>query len=150
MICDRSLTSNIDRHRISSKRLQKGLQGNIGLEMFVEQSKYRLPTVVAVKIPHGIDDKQFAKYLMERFVLSPQPLQSTSGLAALTFFSIRFRHSLEISTGMGATTGQIFRIGLMNENAAQRNVDFILRAFYDALQTMIPNYVVPTANTYFY
>lgn len=55
-----------DRHLSSSLKLQMALQKVIGLEMFVAKESDRLPTIVTVKMPIGINAKRFAKCLSER------------------------------------------------------------------------------------
>lgn len=65
-LCNDGLGKCIDRYYIHSKRLQDGLQNFIGLELFVEQPRYRLPTVVVVKLPHRVNGKSFVKYLADR------------------------------------------------------------------------------------
>ena len=44
-----------------------------------------------------------------------------------------FRHKLEISGGLGATAGLVWRIGLMGVNATEDKVDFVLECLREAL-----------------
>jgi aspartate aminotransferase-like enzyme len=60
----------------------------MGLKMFVEKPGDRLATVTAVKIPAGVDDAKVRNQLMVEF-------------------------GIEIAGGIGATNGQIWRLGLM-------------------------------------
>jgi alanine-glyoxylate transaminase/serine-glyoxylate transaminase/serine-pyruvate transaminase len=60
----------------------------MGLQLFVEKPKDRLVTVTAVKIPAGIDDVKVRDQLLEEF-------------------------NIEIAGGIGATKGQIWRLGTM-------------------------------------
>ncbi len=53
LICDETLPSRFARHTRCSRALQAGL-GTMGLELFVPES-YRLPSVVAIAIPDGVD-----------------------------------------------------------------------------------------------
>lgn len=55
-----------DRHLSSSRKLQSALENVFGLEMFVEKDCYRLPTIITVKMPVGINAVRFAKCLSER------------------------------------------------------------------------------------
>lgn len=55
------------RHSENSQRLREGLQ-NIGLELFVENPEQRLPSITAVRIPHGVKLDAVLKHMMERFV----------------------------------------------------------------------------------
>lgn len=65
-IINEGLANVIERHSTNSQRLQIGLEKMIGLELFVEMEQYRLPTVVTVKMPLGINDKSFTKYLSNK------------------------------------------------------------------------------------
>lgn len=55
------------RHAENAQRLHEGIQ-NIGLELFVENPEQRLPTITAVRIPHGVKLEGVLKHMMERFV----------------------------------------------------------------------------------
>lgn len=67
-IIDEGLPNVIERHYVSSRRLQTALVKVIGLELFVDVEEHRLPTVITVKMPVGINDKSFTKYLSDRWV----------------------------------------------------------------------------------
>lgn len=56
-------------HFDCAQRLHEGLQ-NIGLELFVENSTERLPSVTSVRIPHGVRIENVMTYMMQRYVLS--------------------------------------------------------------------------------
>ncbi len=53
---------------------------------------YRLPTVLAVRLPEGFDDQRVRH-------------------------SLRFDHNISVAGGLGPTAGTIWRLGLMGENA---------------------------------
>lgn len=55
------------RHIENAQRLHEGLQ-NIGLELLVENPEQRLPTITAIRIPHGVKLDSVMKHMMERFV----------------------------------------------------------------------------------
>src|SRR5271157_1724414 len=76
-----------ERHRINQLALVAGVE-TMGLQMFVEKPKDRLVTVTAVKIPAGIDDAKVRNQLLDEF-------------------------NIEIAGGIGATKGQIWRLGTM-------------------------------------
>lgn len=58
------------QHHIDcAQRLHEGLQ-NIGLELFVEKTVERLPSVTSVRIPHGVKIDNVMTYMMQRYVLS--------------------------------------------------------------------------------
>lgn len=76
-----------ERHRLNQQALMSGVEA-MGLKLFVEKLEDRLPTVTAVRIPAGIDDLKLRNQLLEEF-------------------------NIEIAGGIGATKGQIWRLGLM-------------------------------------
>lgn len=65
LICEETLERRFLRHKICSEALQTGLE-SMGLELFVEQ-QYRLNSVVAIKIPKGIDGTKVRKTMAEKF-----------------------------------------------------------------------------------
>ena len=81
------LETRWERHRVNQLALVAGVEA-MGLEMFVENPKDRLVTVTAVKIPAGVDDVKFRNQLLDEF-------------------------NIEIAGGIGATKGQIWRLGTM-------------------------------------
>lgn len=66
LMCYEGLGRCIDRYYEYAKRLQNGLRNTIGLDLFVDQQKHRLPSAVVAKLPHRINDKRFVKFLMDR------------------------------------------------------------------------------------
>jgi len=54
LICEETLERRFRRHALSSAALQAGLQA-MGLELYVPE-EHRLPSVVAIAVPDGIDD----------------------------------------------------------------------------------------------
>jgi alanine-glyoxylate transaminase / serine-glyoxylate transaminase / serine-pyruvate transaminase len=87
ILLEEGLEARWERHRVNQLALVAGCQA-LGLQMFVENPKDRLVTVTAVKIPSGIDDAKVRDQLLEEF-------------------------NLEIAGGIGATKGQIWRLGTM-------------------------------------
>jgi len=87
IVIEEGLEARWERHRQNQLALVAGLEA-LGLRPFVENPADRLPTVTAVKIPAGIDDAKVRNQLLEEF-------------------------NIEIAGGIGATKGQIWRIGLM-------------------------------------
>jgi alanine-glyoxylate transaminase/serine-glyoxylate transaminase/serine-pyruvate transaminase len=87
-IClEEGLEARWERHRVNQLALIAGIEA-LGLEPFVEDPKDRLVTVTAVKIPAGVDDVKLRNQLLDEF-------------------------NIEIAGGIGATKGQIWRIGTM-------------------------------------
>lgn len=65
-IVDEGISNVHERHSMCAKRLQSALEKVIGLELFVESDRHRLPTIVTVKMPIGMNAKRFVKCLSER------------------------------------------------------------------------------------
>lgn len=87
ILLEEGLEARWERHRVNQQALVAGVEA-MGLEMFVEKPKDRLVTVTAVKIPAGIDDLKVRSQLLDEF-------------------------NIEIAGGIGATKGQIWRLGTM-------------------------------------
>lgn len=66
LVCGEGLGKSVDRYYEHSKRLQHELCNNIGLDLFVDQVKYRLPSAVVAILPNRVNGKRFVKYLMDR------------------------------------------------------------------------------------
>lgn len=105
--CEQGLKSLIRRHTECAFRLQKGII-DMGLELFVDNPRDRLPTVTTIKIPKGVDWQQVSRYAMKKY-----------------FF--------EISGGLGPSVDLVFRIGLMGENATIEKVDLALKILREAI-----------------
>lgn len=67
-VVEEGLESFWKRHAATSTRLQEGIKG-MGLELFVQNPKDRLPTVTTIKVPEGLDWKAVTKHAMEKWVL---------------------------------------------------------------------------------
>jgi alanine-glyoxylate transaminase/serine-glyoxylate transaminase/serine-pyruvate transaminase len=87
ILLEEGLQARWERHRVNQLALVAGVEA-MGLQMFVEKPKDRLVTVTAVKIPAGIDDAKVRNQLLDEF-------------------------NIEIAGGIGATKGQIWRLGTM-------------------------------------
>ncbi|XP_067634263.1 alanine--glyoxylate aminotransferase isoform X2 [Eurosta solidaginis] len=108
-VCAAGRKNVITRHQECSHRLQCGVQ-DIKLEMFVPNANDRLPTVNTIKVPTGVDWRKVSEYAMTKY-------------------------NLEISGGLGPTAEQVFRIGLMGENATFERVDLVLNILHEAIQS---------------
>ena len=80
----------------------------MGLELFVKNPADRLPTVVAVVVPAGVDEARVRAQLLDEF-------------------------NLEIAGGFGAVKGKIWRVGLMGYSSQKNNVLLFLAAFEKVL-----------------
>ena len=87
IVLEDGLETRWERHRVNQLALVAGVEA-MGLEMFEETPQDRLVTVTAVKIPAGVDDVKFRNQLLDDF-------------------------KIEIAGGIGATKGQIWRLGTM-------------------------------------
>ncbi|XP_067128493.1 LOW QUALITY PROTEIN: alanine--glyoxylate aminotransferase [Centruroides vittatus] len=95
------------RHKQCAELLYRGLE-KMGLELFVEERDYRLPTVTTIRVPEGINWKEISMLIMKKY-------------------------GIEISGGLGPTAGLVWRIGLMGYNCKVENVNFVLNALKAAL-----------------
>jgi alanine-glyoxylate transaminase/serine-glyoxylate transaminase/serine-pyruvate transaminase len=87
ILLEEGLEARWERHRVNQLALVAGCEA-MGLQMFVEKPGDRLVTVTAVKIPAGISDEKVRNQLLDEF-------------------------NIEIAGGIGATKGQIWRLGTM-------------------------------------
>src|SRR6516225_3301812 len=87
IVLEEGIEARWERHRVNQLALVAGVEA-MGLPMFVEKPQDRLVTVTAVKIPAGVDDVKFRNQLLDEF-------------------------NIEIAGGIGATKGQIWRLGTM-------------------------------------
>jgi len=97
------------RHKLCADQLHTGL-AHLGLELFVQDPNYRLPTVTTIKVPEGVNWQAVAGHCMKN-------------------------HLVEISGGLGPSAGKVWRIGVMGNNANIRTVQKVLDAFREALET---------------
>ena len=104
-VLDEGLEARFARHRDAHLALVAGLE-ELGFEMLVEPA-YRLPMLNAVRPP--VDDE-----------------------AALRGRLLR-DHGIEVGGGLGKLAGQIWRIGLMGENASLEVVERLLGALRQEL-----------------
>jgi len=107
LVAEEGLENCWRRHRLAADHLQTGVR-ELGLEMFVEDPKSRLPTVNTIKVPEGIDFMAVCQHAMKN-------------------------HLVEISGGLGPSAGKVWRIGVMGNNANIETVSKVLVAFKEAL-----------------
>ncbi|XP_030136163.4 alanine--glyoxylate aminotransferase isoform X1 [Taeniopygia guttata] len=108
LLAEVGLESSWERHRANCTQLCQGLL-DMGLELFVEEEKARLPTITTVRVPEGYNWKDITAFLMDK-------------------------HGMEIAGGLGPTVGKVLRIGLMGCNSTSGNVERVLGALQDALK----------------
>lgn len=95
------------RHAKNAQKLWKGLEA-LGLELAVPAAE-RLAPLTLIRIPEGIDDAAFRKYLLEE-------------------------HNLEIGAGLGKFAGNCWRIGLMGYGSNDAAIECCLAALADGLK----------------
>jgi alanine-glyoxylate transaminase/serine-glyoxylate transaminase/serine-pyruvate transaminase len=106
LVLEEGLEARFARHRLQHRALVAGLEA-LGLSVPVAP-EHRLPSLTAVHIPDGIDDARARRHLLHEF-------------------------GLEVGGGLGPMRGRAWRIGLMGEGAARRNVELCLCALSSAL-----------------
>jgi len=114
LLLNEGLENSYLRHRRNAAGMQAGLEA-IGLELLVDEP-FRLPSLVAVVVPDGVDSVALRRHLLER-------------------------HGTEIGVGLGELAGRIWRIGLMGYNSTASNVFHLLSIFEEAL--MAQGFEVP-------
>jgi alanine-glyoxylate transaminase / serine-glyoxylate transaminase / serine-pyruvate transaminase len=107
ILLEEGLENRWERHRVNQLALIAGLEA-MDLQMCVEKPKDRLVTVTAVKIPAGIDDAKVRDQLLNEF-------------------------NIEIAGGIGATKGQIWRLGTMGYCSQKAFVLQLLAALDEVL-----------------
>jgi len=95
------------RHKENSAKLILKLK-QIGLDTFVPEGE-RIPNLITVKIPEGIDEATVRSELLNK-------------------------HNLEIGAGLGELAGKIWRIGLMGYNSNEKMIDYCINALKDILK----------------
>ncbi|MEW6523867.1 MAG: alanine--glyoxylate aminotransferase family protein [Bacillota bacterium] len=109
LIDQEGLEPRFRRHRINSQALAAGLgQYGIGL---VPPAEHSLPSLVVVHIPQGVADGAVRERL-------------------------RKTHLIEIGGGLGPFKGRVWRIGLMGEGSRRANVERLLDALGETLNTL--------------
>jgi len=107
IVQEEGLENRWERHRQNQAALIAGVEA-MGLKLFVENPKHRLPTVTGVRVPDGVDDARLRAQLREEF-------------------------NIEIAGGFGPLKGKLWRVGQMG-NCSQKNyVILFLGAFEKAL-----------------
>lgn len=113
IVVERGLDSVVREHQEVSRVIQNGLE-KLGLEMFVANSHHRLPSVLSVKIPKGVDANAFRRHLLTKY-------------------------DIEVAGGLGPSAGTVWRIGVMGHNATHANAKKLLDAMKDALHVTKSN-----------
>ncbi|UYM16744.1 pyridoxal-phosphate-dependent aminotransferase family protein [Endozoicomonas euniceicola] len=103
---EEGLSNAWQRHAEQHETLRLGLE-KLGISFIVDEA-CRLPQLNTVAIPDGVDDETVRSRLLDHY-------------------------NLEIGSGLGAFTGEVWRIGLMGYGARAENVALCLRALEETL-----------------
>jgi alanine-glyoxylate transaminase/serine-glyoxylate transaminase/serine-pyruvate transaminase len=106
MIAEEGLERRFERHALHHQATVAGLEA-LGLEMFAD-AEYRLPTVLSVVPPEGIDEAKVRTGLLNEY-------------------------GVEIAGGLGAYAGKMWRIGVMGHSANEQNFATLL----DGIETLM-------------
>ena len=106
IIAEEGLTARWARHELNAKAFSTGCEA-MGLKPFAQEG-YRLPSLVTLWVPEGVQDAAVRQHLLRAF-------------------------NLEISGGLGPVKGQIWRVGLMGSNSNRKNIMLALTALASAL-----------------
>jgi alanine-glyoxylate transaminase / serine-glyoxylate transaminase / serine-pyruvate transaminase len=108
IVLEEGLEARFERHRKNHAALKGGLAA-MGIGYAVKEP-HQLPTLNAVTIPNGADDKAVRGQLLNEF-------------------------GIEIGGGLGSMAGKVWRIGLMGEASSRRNVLLFLAALESCLRS---------------
>ncbi|MCL5028096.1 MAG: alanine--glyoxylate aminotransferase family protein [Bacteroidetes bacterium] len=103
---EEGLENSWNRHRKNCEIVIAGLE-KLGLKTFVNEDE-RLPELITVTVPEGIDEAEVRKFLLEK-------------------------HNIEIGAGLGTLAGKIWRIGLMGYTSNEENISKCLNGLKEAL-----------------
>eukprot|EP00475_Leptophrys_vorax_P042357 TRINITY_DN79924_c0_g1_i1.p1 TRINITY_DN79924_c0_g1~~TRINITY_DN79924_c0_g1_i1.p1 ORF type:complete len:394 (-),score=118.14 TRINITY_DN79924_c0_g1_i1:55-1236(-) len=107
LVAEEGLEARWARHRATANLMWESLK-EIGLECSIEQEERRLVSLIAVRVPEGVNAKEVCKFVLEKY-------------------------NIEIGGGLGELAGKIWRIGLMGFNSRAENVLLCVSALKDAL-----------------
>jgi alanine-glyoxylate transaminase/serine-glyoxylate transaminase/serine-pyruvate transaminase len=110
LVAEEGLEARWVRHQNTAALMWSSLK-EIGLDINVEEEDRRLVSLIAVRVPNGVDAKAVCKFVLEKY-------------------------NLEIGGGLGELAGKIWRIGLMGFNSRAENVLLCVNALKDALKNV--------------
>lgn len=97
------------RHKENSSKLIYRLKNELNLEPIVPVSE-RIPHLIAIKVPEGVDEALVRKKLLDDF-------------------------NIEIGAGLGELAGKVWRIGLMGYNSNEATLNYLV----DSLKKVLMN-----------
>ncbi|MEM7413324.1 MAG: alanine--glyoxylate aminotransferase family protein [Myxococcota bacterium] len=104
LVLEEGLDARTARHRTAAEQLIDGV-GELGFEPLVDED-YRLPMLTTLRLPAAV--RKAGEAELRRSLLD--------------------RYGIEVGGGLGKLAGQIWRVGLMGENARVINVEALLFA----------------------
>jgi alanine-glyoxylate transaminase/serine-glyoxylate transaminase/serine-pyruvate transaminase len=107
ILFEEGIEDRLERHRRCGEALQAGLEA-MGLTLFAREG-YRSPPLTTVRVPEGVDDLHIRRTLLNDYYM-------------------------EIGGGVGKLAGQVWRIGLMGQNATPSSVFACLSALESVLR----------------
>ena len=107
MVAEEGLEERWERHREVAGELVTGLEG-LGLELFPDRDHW-LPSLNTIRVPDGVDDTAVIEFLLSEY-------------------------GIDIASGLGDLSGELWRIGCMGHSARPQNVAALLYAMEDALE----------------
>jgi len=109
LVAEEGLEARWARHLDMAGALKAGVEA-MGLGLNPEDD-FWLPSLNAVQVPDGVDDGEVIAHALEHY-------------------------DLEIAGGLGALSGDVFRIGCMGHGARPENVTLVVAALADAFETL--------------
>ena len=106
LVVEEGLETRFARHETNGRALLAGIEA-LGLKPFAREG-YRIPMLLSVMIPEGMDDLAVRKDLLDRA-------------------------GIEIGGGLGPIKGKIWRIGLLGHSSSREKVLLLLAALGIAL-----------------
>lgn len=107
LVAEEGIEQRWERHREVARSLKDGV-AELGLEMNATEECW-LPSLNAVRVPDGVDDGAVIDHLLSEY-------------------------DIEIASGLGDLSGEIWRIGCMGYSARKKNVSYLVSALGDALE----------------
>lgn len=106
LVLEEGIEDRWARHLRVAEAFKAGLTG-MGLEMNAAD-EFWLPSLQAVRVPAGVDDGAIIEAMLDE-------------------------HGIEIAGGLGALSGDIFRIGCMGHGAREQNIVYLVSALGSVL-----------------
>jgi len=106
IILEEGLEERHKRHQMVGDYFVEEIS-KLGFSLFAQEG-HRLPMLVSVILPEGIDDGHVRSTLLDE-------------------------HGIEIGVGLGKTKGEIWRVGLMGESSTKENVDIFIGALKEII-----------------